>query len=98
MSATTIHLESINKDITLNPYTRRIARAVNEKLLENVIVENGENGQKTDIPAINADRSEETAIQLISGLTSPEMDNLSVEDYNTLKAAVQEATSGKKKE
>jgi hypothetical protein len=96
---TPIHLDSLNKDITLNPYTRKISRAVQEKLLENVNVETGSEGmQKTTIPAVNADRSEELAVKLVSGLSDEEMDNLSVEDYQTLKAAVQEATTGKKKE
>lgn len=93
-----IHLDSINKDVTLNPYTRKISRAVQEKLLEGVVVEAGGETQKTTIPAINADRSEELAVKLVSGLSDEEMDNLSVEDYQTLKAAVQDATLGKKKE
>lgn len=96
---TPIHLDSINKDVTLQPYTRKISRAVQEKLLENVNVETGSEGsQKTTIPAVNADRSEELAVKLVSGLSDEEMDNLSVEDYQTLKAVVQETTSGKKKE
>jgi hypothetical protein len=96
--ATTIHLDSINKDVTLNPYTRKISRAVQEKLLEGVVVEAGGETQKTTIPAINADRSEELAVKLVSGLSDEEMDNLSVEDYQTLKTAVQDTTAGKKKE
>lgn len=96
--ATTIHLDSINKDVTLNQYTRKISRAVQEKLLEGVLVKAGIEGtQETTIPAINADRSEELAVKLVSGLSEEEMDNLSVEDYQTLKTAVQEMTAGKKK-
>lgn len=94
----TLHLDSINKDVTLNPYTRKISRAVQEKLLEGVVVEAGLEMQKTTIPAINADRSEELAVKLISGLSDEEMDMISDEDYKTLKAAVQNATLGKKKE
>lgn len=96
--ATTIHLDSINKDVALNPYTRKISRAVQEKLLEGVVVEAGGETQKTTIPAINADRSEELAVKLVSGLSDEEMDNLSVEDYQTLRTAVQETAAGKKKE
>lgn len=93
----TIHLETLARDIEIKPYTRAIARAVNEKLLEGVVVRSGDNGQQTDIPAVNADRSEELAVQLITGLSRDEVGSLSVEEYNTLKDALNEATAGKKK-
>lgn len=92
----TLNLTSISKEIELKPYTRSIARAVNEKLLEGVYVVSGESGQETRIPAINADRSEELAIKMISGLSDPEMDNLSLEDYETLKAALKSGSTEKK--
>ena len=85
------------REITLLPYTRAMARAVNEKLLENVIVKAGDDGNQTDIPAINADRSEELAVKLVSGLTQQEIDELPSEEYTKLKIAVNEATTGKKK-
>lgn len=62
----TIRIESLGKDIELKPYTRAIARAVQEELLKDVIVKNGDTGINTDIPALNAGRSEETAIRLIA--------------------------------
>lgn len=91
----TLNLTSITKEITLLPYTRRIARAVNEKLLEGVIVKSGELGNETEVPAINADRAEELGIKLISGLSQPEMDELSIDDYNAIKEAFNEATQKK---
>lgn len=91
----TLNLTSINKEITLGTYTRRIARAINEKLLEGVIVKSGELGNETEVPAINADRAEELGIKLISGLSPAEMDELSVDDYNLLKDEFNKATQKK---
>jgi predicted TIM-barrel enzyme len=93
----TVKIESLDREITLLPFTRAMSRAINEKLLEGVIVKGTDSGQQTDIPAINADRAEELAVKLVSGLTSQEMDSITDEDYKTLKAAVNDVTSGKKK-
>ena len=60
-------------------------------------MKSGEAGTQTDIPAVNADRSEELAVQLITGLSKEEVGSLTVEEYDTLKAALNEATAGKKK-
>jgi len=54
------------KEITLSPYTRSIARQVNEKLLEGVIVSGAGGEQSMAVPAVNADKSEQLLVQLMS--------------------------------
>lgn len=43
---------------------------------------------KGNFPAVNVDRAEELAISLVSGLTLEQIDTLSIEEYDTLKEAV----------
>ncbi len=81
-------LKSINKEITLLPYSRGIAKQVNEKLLDGVMAKSEWGQEQMNMPVINIDRAEELAIQLVSGLTIEEMDALSIEDYNELKKFV----------
>jgi len=94
---TTVNIPSLNRDIELKPFTRAISRAINEKLLEGVNVESDDRGGvgKTSIPTINADRSEELGVRLVSGLTEEEMDNITVDEYETLRQAVNKETQKK---
>ena len=85
------------KEIVLNPYTRAIARQVNEKLLEGVIVGSTGGEQTMNVPAVNADRSEQLLIKLMSGLSDSEIDGLLVDEYLALKKEIQDWISGEKK-
>lgn len=85
------------RDITLKPYTRSVARQVQEKLLEGVVVGGDTVNQKMEMPAINNEKSEQLLVVLMSGLTNEEVDALLDEDYATLKLAINEEIKGKKK-
>jgi hypothetical protein len=60
-----INIASLGRDVELKPYTRAIARAVNEELLKDVTVSAG-NAQDMTINAINADRSEQVLVSLMT--------------------------------
>jgi len=73
------------KEITLLAYTRGMDKQVKAKLMEGVSFSQDGKGE---FPAVNVDKSEELAVMLVSGLTSEELDALSVEEYDKLKEAV----------
>lgn len=85
------------KKIVLNPYTRAISKAVNEKLLDGVIVGTSGREQTMNVPAVNADRSEQLLIKLITGLSDEEIDAMLHEEYINLKKEIQDRISGEKK-
>ena len=85
------------KEIVLNPYTRAIAKAVNEKLLDGVIVWTVNGEQTMNVPAVNADRSEQLLIRLMTWLTDNDIDALLQEEYIELKKVILEKISGEKK-
>ena len=78
-------LESIKREVTLVTQTVKISRQIKAKLLEWVVVVDGE---ATRIPALNADNSEEIKVQLLFQLSQDELDNLSDEDYDILKKEI----------
>jgi hypothetical protein len=51
--------------------------------------------QSTTMPAVNADKAEETLIRLLSGLTQAEIDTLTEESYEELKKEVNQHTQKK---
>jgi hypothetical protein len=55
-------IESLNREVEIATRTRKISREVNETLLKDVVVVDGE---PTSIPAINASASEEILIKLL---------------------------------
>lgn len=57
-------LKSLNLEVVFNPYTRKIQKAVQNALMENVEFSPGD--VNPSFPAKNADRSEEILISMIS--------------------------------
>jgi broad specificity phosphatase PhoE len=91
-----VNIASLGRDVELKPYTRAIARAVNEELLKDVVVSTSGDATQTNIPALNASRSEEIAVRLVSGLSQEEFDGLMEDEYEALKKAVNDRNSKKK--
>lgn len=86
-----MRITSIDRELTLQVKTRKIARQIEEKLLEWVLT----GGDTTLLPAINTTRAEELSIKLLFGLTDDEMENITEDDYIALKVAI--AEDGEKK-
>jgi hypothetical protein len=74
-----------------------VARQVQEKLLEGVVLEGSGTDQKMSVPAINADKSEQLLIELMTGLSSAEIDEIPFDEYNNLKIQIEKITKGEKK-
>ena len=88
-------LKSLDLEVVFSPYTRKIQKAVQNALMEGVEFSPG-NATPT-FPAKNADKSEETLISLISGLSVDQLDSLLDDEYQELKKAVNEKIGGEKK-
>ena len=88
-------LKSLNLEVVFNPYTRRIQKSVQSALMEGVEFSPGD--LAPSFPAKNADKSEETLISMISGLSVDQLDSLLDEEYHELKKAVNEKIGGEKK-
>lgn len=82
-------LQSINKEVTLQPSTRRITRLTQECLFEWVTVDPS-NSSDMSFPAINGMRSEELKVKLLFWLSDKEIDNITDDEYNQLKQAIAE--------
>jgi hypothetical protein len=80
-----INLPTLGKDVEILEKTRKMTRLVNETMLAGVTVTDG---QPTSIPAINADKSEELLIRLMTNLTQEEIDKLSMAEYDNLKEEI----------
>ena len=80
-----INLPTLGKDVEILEKTRKMTRLVNEAMLAGVTVTDG---QPTSIPAINADKSEELLIRLMTNLTQEEIDKLSTAEYDNLKEEI----------
>jgi len=95
----TIRIESLDKEITFNPYTHRIAREYKQALLEGVTVGTNQSGEtpNIDLPIVNQIRAEELQLKAVSGLTQNEIDSITEDEYNTLLGAVNEFIATKKK-
>lgn len=88
-------LNSLSLEVAFNPYTRKIQKAVQNALMEGVEFSPGDT--TPTFPAKNADKSEETLVSLISGLSIDQLDSLLDEEYQELKKAVNERIGGEKK-
>lgn len=88
-------IKSLNLEVTFNPYTRKIQKAVQNALMENVEFSPGD--VNPSFPAKNADKSEEILISMISGLSVDQLDSLLDEEYQELKKAINEKIVGEKK-
>lgn len=88
-------LKSLDLEVVFNPYTRKIQKAVQNALMEGVDFSPGDTAPT--FPAKNADKSEETLVSLISGLSVDQLDSLLDEEYQELKKAVNEKIGGEKK-
>lgn len=86
-----MRIQSIDRELTLQIKTRKIARQIEEKLLEGVVA-----GVDNTLPAVNTTRAEELSVKLLFGLTDEEMENIAEEDYITLKIAIAEESERKK--
>ena len=91
-------IASLDRDVILLPYTRAMARQVNEKLMEWVVARMNTTGsQDIDMPMLNATASQELAVMLICWLSKEELDSITEDEYQLLTEAVQNHTSNKKK-
>lgn len=81
----TLRIESLDRDVEVLEKTRKISRLVQEEMLRDVIVRDGE---PASIPAINADRAEETLVRLMCNLSQEEVDKLTVDEYELLKKEI----------
>lgn len=78
-------IESLKREVEVLERTRKMSREINQAMLKDVMVTDGE---KTIIPAINASVSEELTIKLLCNLTQDELDNLKDAEYDALKKEI----------
>lgn len=78
-------IESLGKDVVLLTQTRKMSREINDELLKDVIVTDGES---TSIPALNASRAEELKVKLLFGLSQAELDSITEDEYDNLKKEI----------
>lgn len=90
-------MEINGKTIEIKPYTRGIDRRVNEKMLEGVEMNASGDNQTMNVPAVNASKAQDLMIELLTGLSQDDLDNLSLDDYNKLAKECQNSKEGKKK-
>lgn len=76
------------KDIVLKPYTRGIARQVQDKLTEWMIVKTVWGVQEVEMPISNNDKSETLEVHLVTWLSYDEIDNLLETDYKKILAEI----------
>jgi len=93
-------LKSLDREVGILTETRKMAREVQEMLMEWIMVDPGDT-TNMQFPAINSTRAEEKRVQLLFGLSQDELDNLSPDDYEALKQAIfdneKKSKSNKKK-
>lgn len=80
-------IKTLGREITIGAYTRGIARQVSEKALEGVNV-NAADIANMQMPAINAELSDQLQISLLTGLSRDVLDTLEIEEYDEIKKAV----------
>lgn len=83
------------REIEIKRYTRGIQKRVSDKMLEGVTM--SASGEMSPVPAINGDKSEQYLVELMSGLSMEELDDLDTADYDRLKDAVNKVVQGEKK-
>jgi len=74
---------------TFVPYTRGMARQVQDKLMEGVKISTSEGKNVTDIPPTNGDRADELKVRLVTNMTQEEIDGLDNKDYEKCLAEVE---------
>ena len=80
-----------------SPYTRGIAKAVSDKMLDGVIIKSIDGVQNMEMPATNNAKSEQLLVQLMTGLSEAEIDALANEEYEELSKEIAKIVTGKKK-
>ena len=83
-------------EITLKPYTRGIERQVNEITLEGVIF-HANDQTNLELPVLNTQRGEQKLIELMSWLSSEQLDDLPAWEYEKLKNEINKKIEGEKK-
>lgn len=76
-------LKNIEREIIVWNKTRKIAREINNALLDWVIVKDISSGN-FEFPATNVDKANEVAVRLLCGLSQAELDNIDEEEYQEL--------------
>lgn len=80
-----MRIESLGKDVEMLSLNHKMAREVNDELLKDVVVTDGES---TSIPALNATRSEELKVKLMFGLSQSELDSITEDEFIALKTEI----------
>lgn len=81
-------MEINGKEIVLKPYTRGIARQVQDKLTEWMIVKTVWGVQEVEMPISNNEKSEMLEVSLVTWLSYEEIDNLLETDYKKILAEI----------
>ncbi len=76
-------LNNIDREITIGNKTRKIAREINNALLDGVIVKDVSSGN-FEFPATNVDKANEGSVRLLCGLSQDELDNIDEEEYQNI--------------
>ncbi len=92
-------IESIQKEITLNTLTHKVAREYKQALLEWVTVGTNQTGDtpNIDLPITNQIKAEEIQVMWVTGLTREELDTVTEEEYEKILKAVSDHIANKKK-
>lgn len=94
-----MRIESLDREITLLPYTHRIAREYKQALLEGVTVGTNQSGDtpNIDLPITNQIKAEEIQVMGITGLSRDDLDKVTEEEYESILKAVNDHIANKKK-
>lgn len=95
----TIKIASLDKEITLLPYTRKVSRPYKAALMKGISVNTagGIDAFSMELPITNQLEAEEILIKGLTGLTDAEIDSLLDDEYQELANAVNAYTNDKKK-
>jgi hypothetical protein len=83
-----MYIETLKKEVTIWVRTRKIQREINEAMLLWVEADWTMDLSKIRFPAINMERAEETMVKLLSWLTDDEMNELTEDEYLSLKVEI----------
>lgn len=94
-----MRIESLDKEITLLPYTHRIAREYKQALLDGVTVGTNQvwDTPNIDLPITNQIKAEEIQVMGLTGLTRDELDRVTEAEYEEILKAVNDHIASKKK-
>ena len=98
----TIRIESLDKEITFNPYTHRISREFKKILLKGVNlseidISDPDNPKLWGFSAENEEIAQEYLVKEILWLSQDEIDNLLEHEFSEIKEKVTLYINGKKK-